>query len=371
MKKVLPFLLVVPLIAIPIFYLFNKKEYEIYTVKREKVEKTVYATGYVKALNEVEIKAKVAGYVLEVYKDVGESVRKGEPLARIENKPLEGKIKILETQLKNLEEKIESNSPFVRAYELKIRALREEVKELEEKLRRRKRLYEKELISKEEYETLRRKYRAKLESLKALENEFKERVEDIRRRIREVKANLEEAKEELKEYTVRSPIDGVILKKNVEIGEYVNTFMETKPLFVVGSLKRLKTYLEVDEEYSNLVKVGQEVYVSVESLKNKLFKGKVVKVHRKVDEKKKVFLVEADVKYTERVFPGTTVEGYIVVYRGKALLIPLRAVSEGSKVKVIKNGKVREVKVKLGETYGKKVEVVKGLKEGDKVVIEK
>jgi len=49
----------------------------------------------------------------------------------------------------------------------------------------------------------------------------------------------------------------------------------------------------------------------------------------------------------------------------------LRAVSEGSKVKVIKNGKVREVKVKLGETYGKKVEVVEGLKEGDKVVIEK
>ncbi|AAC06602.1 efflux RND transporter periplasmic adaptor subunit [Aquifex aeolicus] len=371
MKKFFPLLLLLLLTFVPALYLLNKKEYEIYTVKKEKVEKTVYATGYVKALNEVEVKAKVAGYVSEVYKDVGQKVKKGEPLARIQNKPLEEKVKILEIQLQNLKEKIREDSPFIRAYELKIKALREEVKELEEKLKRRKRLYEKELISKEEYESLKRKYRAKLESLKALESEFKESVEEVRRKIREVKANLEKAKEELGEYTVRSPIDGVILKKNVEVGEYVNTFMETKPLFVVGNTEKLKTYLEVDEEYSSLVKKGQEVYVSVESLKDKLFKGKIVKVHKKVDEKKKVFLVEAEVDYSEKVLPGTTVEGYIVVYRGEALLIPEKAILEGNRVKILKNGKIIDKTIKLGETYGDKVEVLEGLKEGDRIVIEK
>jgi len=370
MKKVL-LLIILSLAVIPLVFLINRKTYEVYTVKKEKVEKTVYATGYVKALNEVEIKAKVAGYISEIFKDVGDKVKKGEPLAKIENKPLEEKVRILEIQLKNLKEKIRKNSPFLKSYELRIKALSEEVKELKEKLKRRKRLYERELISKEEYETLRRKYRAKLESLRALKEEFKESVEEVKRKIREVEARLKKAEEELKEYTVRSPIDGVILKKNVEVGEYVNTFMETKPLFVLGNLQKLRTFLEVDEEYASLVRKGQEVYVSVESMRDKLFKGKVIKVYKKVDENKKVFLVEADVSYPKNVLPGTTVEGYIVVYRGNALLIPLKAVFDKKKVKVLENGKVVERKVKLGETYGEKVEVLKGLREGEKVVIEK
>ncbi len=369
MKKVLIFLpVLVVLLVFPVYRLVFYRDYKVFVVKEIPLVKAIYATGYIKAENEVEVKAKVAGYVVKVYKDTGDKVKKGEVLAFIENKPLKKEIERIRTEINNLREKIKENSPFRKSYEERIKAQMEKLKILEEKLRRRKKLYERELISEESYLELERRYKAELSILKSLKNEYMESVNEVKRKIKTLKKKLEELEAKLQEYYIKSPVNGIILKKNVEEGEYVNTFMETKPLFVVGKKGSLKTILEVDEEYGSLVKEGQKVYVYVEALRGKVFEGRIVKVYRIVDRSKKTFEVEVKVNYGIDVLPGTTVEANIILSEKKGIAVPEKAII-GDRVKVFQKGKVVERKVIVGERYGNLVEILKGLKVGDKVVL--
>ncbi|GAB6065050.1 efflux RND transporter periplasmic adaptor subunit [Aquifex pyrophilus] len=368
MKKASFFLFLLLLSIIPLYKLLFHKDYEVYVVRKMPLVKAVYATGYVKTENEVEVKAKVSGYVVRIFKDTGDEVRKGEVLAFIENKPLEKEIERVKTEIENLKEKIRKGSPFRKSYEERIKAQEERIKILEEKLKRRKKLYERELISRESYLELERKYKAELSTLRALKSDYEESVREVRRKLRTLKKRLEELESKLFEHYVRSPVDGVILKRNVEEGDYVNTFMETKPLFIVGKKGEVKTILEVDEEYGGLVKERQKVYIYVEALKGKVFEGKVVKVYRFVDKGRKTFEVEVRADYGSDILSGTTVEANIILSEKEGIAVPEEAIEE-NKVKVLKEGKIFEKDVVLGERYGNLVEVLRGLEEGDKVVL--
>ncbi|HIQ48864.1 MAG TPA: efflux RND transporter periplasmic adaptor subunit [Aquifex aeolicus] len=354
-----------------VYFKVFKKNYRIFEVKEAPLVKAVYATGYIKAYNEVEVKSRVAGYVVKVYKDVGEIVKKGEVLAELENKPLERKIEEVKTELENLREKLSPQSYFITSFKEKIAAKKERIEELKYRLQRRKKLYEKGLISREEIFNLEKQYNAQLKELSALELEFKENVKEIKRKIKVLKATLNRLKEELEQYKIKSPISGVILKRNVEVGDYVNTFMETKPLFVIGDLRKLKTILEIDEEYSYLVRLGQKVYITIDSVPDRVYEGRIIKIYRKVNEKKKSFEVEVEADYDVELFSGTTVEANIIISEKLGVAIPKEAIFEENKVRVIEKGKIVERVIKLGETYGDMVEVLEGLKSGEKVLIEK
>jgi len=359
------------ILGVFLYFKFFKEDYQVYEVKVLPLVKAVYATGYIKAYNEVEVKSRVAGYLVKVYKDVGEIVKKGELLAELENKPLERKIEEVRTELENLQEKLSPQSYFIKSFKEKIAAKRERVEELKYRLQRRKKLYEKGLISREEIFNLEKQYNAQLKELLALELEFKENVKEIKRKIKVLKATLNRLEEELEQYKIRSPIGGVILKRNVEVGDYVNTFMETKPLFVIGDLRKLKTILEIDEEYSYLVRPGQKVYITIDSVPERVYEGRIVKIYKKVNEKKKSFEVEVEADYDVELLSGTTVEANIIISEKLGIAIPKEAIFEENKVRVIEKGKIVERVVKLGETYGDMVEVLEGLQNGEKVAIEK
>jgi len=373
MRKILWIILIISIIISVAFVYFNvfEKNYRIYEVKELPLVKAIYATGYIKAHNEVEVKSRVAGYVVRVYKDVGDIVKKGELLAELENKPLERKIEEIRTEFENLREKLLPQSYFIKSFKEKIAAKRERIEELKYRLQRRKKLYEKGLISKEEIFNLEKQYNAQLRELSALELEFKEKVKEIKRKIKVLKATLNRLKEELEQYKIKSPISGVILKRDVEIGDYVNTFMETKPLFVIGDLRKLKTILEIDEEYSYLVKPNQKVYITIDSVPDRVYDGRIVKIYKRVNERRKSFEVEVKTDYDVELFSGTTVEANIIISEKLGIAIPKEAIFEENKVRVLEKGKIVERVVRLGGTYGDMVEVLEGLQEGEKVVIER
>lgn len=349
------------------FYL-RKDSYSVYTVRRELFVKSVYATGFVKNENEVEVKSQVAGYIKKVFKDTGDPVRKGELLAIIENEPLREEIKQVEEEIKRTSEKLSPDSSFRKSYLERIKAQEESVKLLEEKLRRRESLYKRELISREAYEEVKTQYESELHSLKALREEYNRTIKDLEGELRVLQRKRDSLLKEYERYEIRSPIEGVVLRRNAEVGEYVNTFMETKPLFVIGEKGKTKTLVEIDEEYAPLVKEGQKAIVKLEGYPNKLFTGRVKKVYGKIDDRKKTLTVELEVNYTLEPISGMSVEANIILEERKVLAIPVKAVKNGYVILLEGNKKIKR-EVLLGERFGELVEVLSGLKEGDKILI--
>ncbi len=369
MRKVFIIFLVLITCGGLIYLYLNKNSYQVYTVKRELLVKSVYATGVVKKGDEIEAKSQVAGYVEKILKDTGESVKKGELLAVIENEPLKEEIKQVEEKIKRISEKLKPSSSFRRSYIQRIKAQEEKLKLLKAKLKRRKSLYERELISKEAYEELKTQYESELYSLRALKEEYKKTLKDLENELKVLQKKREYLLKEYKKYQIRSPIDGVILKRNAEVGDYVNTFMETKPLFVIGERGKTKTLIEIDEEYAPLVKEGQKVLVKLEGYPDKVFVGKVKKVYGKIDERKKTLTAELEVNYDVEPISGMSAEANVIIEERKALAIPVKTVKEGYVI-LLKGTKKVKRKVQLGERFGDFVEVRSGLKEGDKILIE-
>ncbi|WP_461828621.1 efflux RND transporter periplasmic adaptor subunit [Aquifex sp.] len=369
MRRIFILLLILITCGGLIFYFLNRDSYKVYTVKRELLVKSVYATGVVKKGEEVEVKSQVAGYVEKIFKDTGESVKKGELLAIIKNEPLKKEIEQIEEQIKRVSEKLKPGSPFRKSYEERIKAQEKKLQLLSEKLKRREYLYKKELISKESYEELKTQYESELYTLKALKEEYKKVLRDLENELKVLRKKREYLLKESEKYEIRSPIDGVILKRNAEVGDYVNTFMETKPLFVIGEEGKAKTLIEIDEEYAPLVRKGQKVLVKLEGYPDKVFVGRIKKVYGKIDERKKTLTAELSVEYDVEPISGMSVEANVILKEKKALAIPIKAVKEGYVILLKGNEKIKR-KVKLGERFGDFVEVLSGLKEGDKILIE-
>ncbi len=369
MKRILIFLLILLTFGGGIYYALHKEKYKVYEVKKKLLVKSVYATGLVKSAVEVEVKSEVAGYIENILKDTGDRVEKGDVLAIIRNEPLKKEIEEIEERIRRVKEKLKQNSAFRKSYLSKIKAQRERVKLLEKKVRRREILLRKELISKETFEEVKTQYETEMHTLKALEEEYKNVVRDLLNELKVLEKKREALRKEYERYLVKSPIDGIILKRNAEVGDYVNTFMETKPLFIVGEEKKVKTLVEVDEEYAPFIRVGQKALIKLEGYPKRVFIGRVKKIYRKIDEKKKTFTIELSVDYDVNVLSGTSVEANLILKEKEGLAIPLKAVEKGY-VTLLKNGKKVRVKLKLGDRFGEFVEVLSGLEEGDKILIE-
>jgi len=358
------------LAGIPLMLLvyFLGEEEKIYEVKRVPYVKSIYATGKVKAYNEVEVKSRVSGYISRVFVEVGDRVKKGQLLAVVENKPLMEKLEYINEKINTLREKLNPHSSFIIALKRKVEAQKEIVKELERKLKRREELLKKELISREVYEELKSRYKRELKKLLFLEEEMREKIREVERQINLLKRERDIILKELEQYFIRSPVDGVVLKKSVETGDYVNTFMETKPLFVVGDTRRLKTLLEVDEEFAPLIKEGLKVLVYVEGMKERVYEGKVIRIYGKVDERRKTLTIEAHVNYEGFMPSGMTVDAVIILSEDWGYLIPEKAIKDGKYVYILDEKGKKKVEIEvLHVSEGRAI--VKGLEEGLKVIV--
>ncbi len=352
-----------------IYNLFKKDSVQVYTVEYKLFVKSIYATGIVKKGTEVEVKSQVAGYIEKIFKDTGERVKKGEILAVIKNEPLKKEIEQVEERIKRISEKLRPGSPFRKSYTQRIKAQEEKINLLKTKLKRREQLYKREIISKESYEELKAQYESELYNFQALKEEYKKVIKDLENELKVLQKKKEYLLKEHEKYKIKSPINGVILKRNVEVGDYINTFAKMEPLFIIGEQGKTRTFVEIDEEYAPLIKEGQKALVKLEGYSDRVFLGKVKEIHGKIDEKKRTLTVELSVNYDVKTISGMSVEANIVIEEKKALAIPVEAVKNGYVILLKENKKIKQ-KVEIGERFKNFIEVLSGLKEGDKILIE-
>ena len=295
MKKIVTIIIVIA-IVIGAFFLFrsgNKKEimYETVELKRGSINNTVTATGTIEPITKVDVGTQVSGTISHIYVDYNSVVKKGQLLAELDRKLLEAE---LNSEMANL------------------KSSKSEYEYQEKNFKRLRMLHEKKLISDTEYEEALYQY------------------EKAQQAYEKAQATLVRAKSNLDYATIYSPIDGVVLSREVEEGQTAAASFETPTMFTIANdLRKMQVIADVDEADIGQVLEGQRVTFTVDAFPEDTFEGNVTQVRLNPTTESNVVTYEVviDAPNPElKLKPGLTAN--ITVYtmeKDDILLAPLKA----------------------------------------------
>ncbi len=282
----------------------------------------VYATGVIEAIDYARFGATVAGRVTELRVDEGDEVRKGDVVARLDD-----------------------SQPRARPRDAKARLTMAEAE-----IARDQTLMNRGVLA-----------------VQTLERAQQERDQAV--------AAVDLFARQLEDYTVLSPLSGTVMKRNVEPGE---TVAANAVMFEIASTLRKRIAADVDERDIAGVRLGAPLAARADGFPDETFEAKVTNIRRQGDASSPTFRVEADLPTDTKLMIGMTVDVDVVIHeKPDALLLPSLAIvhgpSQGGRpgppfVFVVDGGRARRADVRTGAIGAAKIEIVAGLKDGDKVV---
>lgn len=348
---------VVAVIAIAV-YLFSggKKETKVSftTAKVEKtnIQNSITATGTIEPVTSVTVGTQVSGIVSHLYVDYNSVVKKGQIIAELDKTNLTSELNTARANLSSAQSSLD--------YELN-------------NYNRYKTLYDKGLVSADEFET------AKLSYLKA-----KEQVTTARESVQKAQTNLGYA-------TITSPIDGVVLSKSVEEGQTVAASFNTPELFTIAQdLTDMRVIADIDEADIGGVQEGQRVTFTVDAFPDDLFEGQVTQVRQQATTESNVVTYEVVISAPNndlKLKPGLTANVTIfTLEKNDVLAVPSKAlrfmpndaflqkgqtiedVEAKSKVWTLEGNVFKAHKVEIGTNNGILTEIVSGIAEGTEIL---
>jgi len=273
----------------------------------------VYATGTVEPVLWARIGPAVKGRLIALAAEEGERVQPGAVLARLDPTVLEAQVR-----------EAEARAGFLREEALRLRQLAA-----------------REIIA-----------RAALDRAESEARAAEAVVDTYRRRLDDT--------------LIRAPMGGVVLRRDGEIGEVVDT---TATLFLVGEPRPLRVTAEVDEEDIPRVAPGQRVLMRADAFAGEVLPGRVAEITPAGDPRLKVYRVRIALPDDTKLRIGMTVEANIIVRETEAaVLVPDTAVVDGA-VWVLAHGTVRRVPVVTGVRGARRIEIREGLAAGERVVV--
>jgi RND family efflux transporter MFP subunit len=183
--------------------------------------------------------------------------------------------------------------------------------------------------------------------------------------LRQIRGLISVQMEKLDQYTIVSPIDGIVLRKDGYVGEIVEA---GQILFRVGVPKPLEVNAEVNEEDIPRVKVGQVVLFRTDAFPGRRIEGNVREITPMGDPVAKTYRIRVDLPDDTPLRIGMSVEANIVVEeKENALLVPADAL-RGGHVFVADGGRAVRREVKVGIRGTRAIEILSGLTEQDRVI---
>jgi RND family efflux transporter MFP subunit len=192
-------------------------------------------------------------------------------------------------------------------------------------------------------------------------------LEQTQTQLREFEARIELAKERIDELVLRAPMDGVVLRRDGEIGEIAGTGT-TDVLFWVGQPRPLRIVADVNEEDIPRVRPGQSVLLRSEGFRGKTLDAKVGEITPKGDPQTKTFRVYLSLPDETPLLIGMSVEANIVTQEKKnVVLLPAEAILQDNVFTVV-DGRLKRSKIEIGLRGARMVEIISGLAENQSVV---
>ena len=291
---------------------------EVAAVARDDIYAVYSGTAALEAFAEAEVVAKVGGEIREVVAEEGETVQRGEVLARLDGDRLRLELEQARANLAKAEQEYQRNTE----------------------------LHEKGLLAAGAFENL----KFELDALRAAW------------RLAQLEYSYTE---------IRAPIDGVVSQRLVKVG---NTIPANTPMFRVTDLEPIVSYLHVPEKEFGKIEQGQPVFITIDALPGERFRGVVERISPVVDAGTGTFKVTVEVDEEGTALKPGMFGRLDIVYdsRPARLLVPRPAVVEtesGPAVYVVRDGMVERRPVQTGIAWQNRMEIVSGVEEREQVVV--
>jgi len=190
-----------------------------------------------------------------------------------------------------------------------------------------------------------------------------------KQRVKQAEASLSSAAASANDAVIVSPYDGTIRAKMIDVGDLATP---GKPLFTLETTGNYIVDLLLPEQYIHAVGLDQEVTVTVSALNNKAFTGSVQEIFPAADAKSRSFLVKVRIPADKALRSGMFARVSIPVGESGLLFIPLTAVIHSGQltgIYIVDNSQTAKFRlIRTGRTFGESIEVLSGLKEGDRYV---
>ena len=329
-----------------------KQEYETTKVEKDTIKSIVTATGSIEPVTSVDVGTQVSGIISEIYVDYNSVVKKGQVIAELDKTNLISELNSAQANLTSSKSEYEYQKANYERY---------------------KNLYDKGLVSRNDYEVARLSFQKASEDVKTKEE------------------NVKKAQTNLGYAIITSPIDGIVLGKDVEEGQTVASSYSTPTLFTIAQdLTDMQVVADIDEADIGNIKEGQKVSFTVDAFPDDTFNGVVTQVRQEAVTESNVVTYEVVISAPNKdlkLKPGLTANVSIITIerpdvvsvKSKALRFTPSAANlkdvkiedcKGPNKLWVKNGNVlKAYPVKIGVSDGTRTEILSGVPENTEVIM--
>jgi HlyD family secretion protein len=355
-------------------------------VERIDLLRSVVATGKIEPTTKVEIKSKASGIIQKLPVNVGDVVRKGQVICELDQNDLlprvqqsRASLSMAQATLKSAQADYERN---------KVEALGPDIPFLKRDMERARQIFHEGIISQSTRDDAEKNYELAVNrQQQAVVNlgVAKAAIAKAEAQVEQSQAALAQTEEDLRNATIVSPIEGVVLSRDREAGDAVSSILVMGSgatlIMTLGDLREVYVKGKVDESDIGRVYLGQPARIKVESYKDQNFTGKVTKISPMGVERDNVttFEVRVSISNESRKLMATmTANAEILLEERKGVLtVPEGAIiykkDKSTEVEIpdstSKDGKKR-VAIVTGISNGSKMQIMKGLSEGQQVVLQ-
>jgi HlyD family secretion protein len=355
-------------------------------VQRADLARSVVATGKITPVTQVEMKSKASGIIQTLAVNVGDRVHRGQVICELDKNDLLPRLREAQAAVAVSEAAITSAKADLERY--KVEAAGPDVPFLKRDMDRARSMFQDGLIAQSVRDDAEKNYEMALNRQQSaivnlgVARAAITRAEAAREQARAV---LSRTEEDLRNATIVSPIEGVVLSRDREVGDAVSSILTQGSaatlIMTLGDLGEVYVKGKVDESDIGKVYLGQPARITVESYKDQKFAGKVTKISPMGVEKDNVTTFEVRVSISNesgKLSAAMTANAEIILEERKSVLtIPESALvyakDKTTQVEIpdptVEKGR-RRLTVTTGISNGSKVQIVSGLAEGQQVVLQ-
>jgi len=355
------------------------------TVEQDTMVRSVVATGKVEPITKVEIKSKANGIIEKLYVDVDQVVDQGDLLVELDKEQIRARVRELEASLKA--KRAALSAAEAQLTKNRIEAEAPDVEFARRAYERAQALFDQQLVAQSALDDAKSALEMAENRRRAAQGQLvisQARIGEAQAAVAEAQAALERAHEELANATIRAPIHGTVLTRDVELGSPVSSILNLGAnatlVMTLGDIDHVFVRGKVDEADIGSVRLGQRAKITVETFRDQAFEGRVTQVSPIGAEKDNVTTFEVKVSIEnagKELKANMTANAEIVLEEHPdSLIIPEAAITydaqRNATVQVVdssaKEGR-RTVTIKTGIGNGTRTQVLDGLKKGDKLIL--
>jgi HlyD family secretion protein len=358
---------------------------KVATAETGTMTRSVVATGKVEPITKVEIKSKANGIIEQLFVEVDQVVHPGQVLAEIDKENLTARLREARANLQAAEAAHEAAAAQLKKNE--VEAESPDVPFTKRNLARAEQLFGQKLVSQSALDESRSAVEQAENRQRAATGQLvvaRARIAEARANVAQARAAVERAEEELANATIKAPIRATVLTRDVELGSPVSSILNLGAnatlVMTLGDIESVFVRGKVDEADIGRVRLGQTARITTESFPDRVFEGRVTQISPIGVEKDNVttFAVEVSIDNAAKDLKANmTANAEIVLEQfPNSLLVPEAAVTFDDKRNASVNvidaaapGGRRKVDVKVGVGNGTRIQVLQGLKAGDRVVL--